>query len=171
MGRKVAKPHDIWSNVPAPLIIFRKVVTCIKIQFSEFLNNLRKLEHHNEILCRVVELYEQLKSIDLLEISIGAHYILELFYICPIGTLNLYWRTITIQTTEVSKREGFPDVSVANSTIEIVMPETAFPASCLLAQVGYLKTSCEVIDEISSVLIKYEKDFVFDENCLYFSIY
>jgi len=159
----------------------------MNIELATLINELTKLKNINEDLYNLTEFNEKLEMVDSISISIGDSYVILPFYFCDKGTYEIHWCELTVKSVDtpsfedhVLEKTGRGKINEVNEAIvermkniylEIVQPETTLQSSSIMKCVSYIKNSEEVIEDITSAFIRYDKQFQFDENCLYFAVY
>jgi len=133
------------------------------------------------------EFNDKLEAFDNISLSRDAHHAIEIFYILPQATYNLYWCYITIISVDKPNLDNFileysgkKDLSMVDKSIkervenlylEVISPKSTLHASSLLKCIKYMKTSKEVREDVIAAFTRQDEDFQFDEGCLYFAVY
>jgi len=155
--------------------------------FANLLNGLSEKRQLSEDLYNLKELSKRLETINSITISTDDHYQILPFYICDEGIYEIYWSYITVRSVDSPGIEDHILIEtgkksmemvdeeikerVKNLYLEVVTPATTFLAPSLLRCITYIKTSNEVIKDITAAFSRNGKQFKFDENCLYVSVY
>jgi len=159
----------------------------MKVSFLDLFNTItEKHDVAGEQGYRLVDLEEVLQKNNAESISIDDDYIVLPFYISE-STLEVYWYQLTINLADkpcfeeyICKKVGVASIESIDKEIlgrskkiylEAIKPEATISMSQLLSYVNYVKNSEELVDEITEVFSRYVKDFKFNVNNIYITIY
>jgi len=157
------------------------------ITFLDLIDTLPKVEHFNECFYNLVELSKKIEAVSSISISMSDHHIILPFYIYQERTYEIYWYEFTLKSVAFTsfdthvleklgkKKEDVDDMTIiermGNLYLEVVEPETSVPSLKMIDCINYIKTSDEIIKDVTDVFRRYDESFEFDERNLYFVLY
>jgi len=115
--------------------------------FEDLIENLPKIRRFNESYYSLCDLSEKISKSNCMDISISVECFILPFYICESGIYEIYWHRLTIR------------------------PNALLSTSVLIEYIEHLRSSKDVVADVSIAFGRYYDDFKFNEQCLFFAIY